>query len=58
MAEAYTWLVSANAAGVALGSAIAGPVVQHLGARWALAAAATCAAAGYLTAHLRRCTLS
>jgi MFS family permease len=58
VAEAYTWLVSANAGGVALGSAIAGPVVQHLGARWALAAAATCAAVGYLTAHLRRRTLS
>ncbi|TCC40378.1 MFS transporter [Kribbella speibonae] len=58
LAEAYTWLVSANAGGVALGSAIAGPVVQHAGVRWALAAATGCAVAGYLIAQVRHRSLS
>ncbi|MEU6577535.1 hypothetical protein [Streptomyces sp. NPDC046805] len=50
LTEAYTWLVSANAAGVALGSALAGHLVQHAGVRQALAVTALCAAAGYAVA--------
>jgi MFS family permease len=56
-AEAYTWLVSANAAGVALGSAIAGPITQGCGARWALAATTCCAVAGGLLSVLRQRSL-
>jgi predicted MFS family arabinose efflux permease len=57
LTEAYTWLVSASAAGVALGSAIAGHLVQHAGVRRALAVTALCAAAGYAIAIGRRHTL-
>lgn len=41
LTEAYSWLVSANAGGIALGSALAGTVVQYAGVHWALALAAT-----------------
>lgn len=57
LAEAYTWLVSASGAGVALGSVIAGHLVQHAGVRQALAVTALCAAAGSVIAIARRRTL-
>jgi MFS family permease len=54
LTEAYTWLVSANAGGVALGSALAGPVVQDAGVHWAFGLAAVSAAAGIAVAVVRR----
>jgi MFS family permease len=54
LTEAYTWLVSANAAGVASGSALAGSIVEHAGIRWALGLAAASAAVGFTAAVLRR----
>jgi predicted MFS family arabinose efflux permease len=57
LTEAYTWLVSANAAGVALGSAIAGQLVQHAGVLPALAVSWLCATVGYVMARARRRTL-
>jgi MFS family permease len=57
VAEAYTWLVSASAGGVALGSAVAGPLVQHAGTRWAFAATGMCAVTGYVVVIVRRTTL-
>jgi MFS family permease len=57
LAEAYTWLVSATAGGTALGSAVAGPVVQHIGPQWILAGAGAAALAGYALVIARRGTL-
>jgi MFS family permease len=57
LAEAYTWLVSATAGGTALGSALAGPIAQHAGPRWALAGAGTVALAGHALVIARRGTL-
>jgi MFS family permease len=57
LAEAYTWLVSGSAGGVALGSAMAGPLVQHAGTRWAFLGTGACAAAGCAATILRRRTL-
>jgi MFS family permease len=57
LAEAYTWLVSASAGGIALGSAMAGPLVQHAGARWAFAGAGVCAVTGFATVVVRHRTI-
>ena len=57
LTEAYTWLVSASAGGIALGSALAGPVVEHAGIHWALALAVVSAAAGFALVMARRATL-
>jgi len=57
LAEAYTWLVSATAGGTALGSAIAGPIAQLAGPRWALAGTGAMALAGYVLVIARRDTL-
>lgn len=57
LTEAYTWLVSANAGGIALGSALAGPVVQHAGIHWTLALAAVSAAIGLVVALACRARL-
>jgi MFS family permease len=57
LAEAYTWLVSATAGGTAIGSAIAGPIAEHAGPRWAFAAAGVMAVAGYGVLVARRDTL-
>jgi MFS family permease len=54
MTEAYTWLVSADAAGLAAGSAVAGPIVQHAGIALTLALAPVSAAIGLTTAATRR----
>ncbi|MFL6118423.1 MFS transporter [Actinophytocola sp.] len=57
LAEAYTWLVSASAAGTALGSAIAGPITQHAGPQWALAGTGAVALTSYALVAARRETL-
>ena len=57
LTEAYTWLVSANAGGVALGSALVGPVVEHAGIHWALALAVVSAAAGLAIVVVHRAAL-
>ncbi|MFI1585458.1 hypothetical protein [Embleya sp. NPDC020630] len=56
--EAYTWLVGAGAAGGASGSALAGPLVQHVGVRGAFVGTALRAAAAHITALARRDTLT
>jgi MFS family permease len=57
LTEAYTWLVSANAGGVALGSALAGLAVQHAGIQWTLAVADVSAAIGLTVVIVRRAAL-
>ncbi|MEU8180941.1 MFS transporter [Micromonospora sp. NPDC049044] len=57
LTEAYTWLVSANAGGVALGSALAGLAMQHAGIHWALAVAAVSATIGLTVVTVRRAAL-
>lgn len=52
--EAYTWLISANVAGAALGAALAGGLVQQHGARAAFAVAAGVTAVGALVAVVGR----
>lgn len=58
LAEAHTWLVSATAGGIALGSAIAGPIAQHIGPRWALAGSGAVALTSYVLVTVRRHTLT
>jgi hypothetical protein len=57
LTEAYTWLVSANAGGVALGSALAGLTVQHAGIHWTLALADISAAISLTVVIIRRAQL-
>ena len=57
LTEAYTWLVSANAGGVALGSALAGLAMQYAGIHWTLAVAAVSAAIGLTVVTVRRAAL-
>ncbi len=52
--EAYTWAVTANVTGSALGAAIAGIVVQHGDIRWALGLAVAGPALGTAIAITRR----
>ena len=54
--EAMAWLSSTISVGVALGSALAGHVIDAYGARWSFAFSACCGAAGVLicVAGLRR----
>lgn len=54
--EAYTWAVTANITGTALGAALAGLLVQHASVRWALALAVAGPALGALVSFLRRRT--
>jgi predicted MFS family arabinose efflux permease len=54
LTEAYTWLVSSNAGGVALGSALAGLAMQHAGIHWTLAVAAASAAIGLVVVIVHR----
>jgi predicted MFS family arabinose efflux permease len=56
--ESYTWPVTALVAGIALGSALAGSVVDSAGWQEAALLGAGAAAAGALVAALRRSTLS
>jgi MFS family permease len=46
--EAMAWLSSTISVGVALGSALAGHIIDAHGARWSFAVAAACGAAGVL----------
>lgn len=55
--EAYTWVITANVAGTAIGTGIAGAVAEHHDASTALLLACVGAAAGFLVAFLRRRTL-
>jgi MFS family permease len=52
--EAYTWAVTANVSGSAIGAALAGVIVQHGDIRWALALAVAGPALGTLVAVSRR----
>jgi MFS family permease len=54
--EAMAWLSSTISVGVALGSAVAGHIIDAYGARWSFAFSACCGAAGVLicVAGLRR----
>jgi MFS family permease len=58
LTEAYTWILTATAAGQALGAAVAGVVAQHAGVRPALLVAAGGALLGLLIAVARRGTLA
>jgi MFS family permease len=58
LAEAFTWLSTAVVVGAAAGSAIAGPVVQEVGIRAALAIPAAAVAAGAALALVRRTSLA
>lgn len=55
--EAYTWAVTANVIGSAVGAALCGLIVQHSGVRWALALAVAGPALGTALAVLRRRSL-
>lgn len=54
--EAYTWAVTANVMGTALGAGLAGIIVQGANVRWALALAVGGPALGALISFLRRQT--
>jgi MFS family permease len=56
--EAYTWAVTANVTGSAVGAALSGVIVQHSDVRWALALAVAGPALGTLIALARRRSLA
>jgi MFS family permease len=56
--EAYTWAVTANVTGAALGAALSGVIVQHSDIRWALALAVAGPALGTVIAVARRATFA
>jgi MFS family permease len=56
--EAYTWAVTANVTGSAIGAALSGVIVQHGHIRWALALAIAGPAVGTVIAVLRRASLT
>jgi predicted MFS family arabinose efflux permease len=56
--EAYTWPVTAFVGGIAIGSALAGTIIEAESWRTAFLAAAAAAACGALVAVARRRTLS
>jgi MFS family permease len=55
--EAYTWVVTANVSGAAVGAALSGILVQHGDVRWALALAVAGPALGTVIALSRRRSL-
>jgi predicted MFS family arabinose efflux permease len=55
--EAFSWLSTAIVAGISLGTAIAGLMIEHLGPIEALALAGPCAGVAALVVVLRRPTL-
>jgi MFS family permease len=57
LTEAYTWVLTATAAGQALGAGIAGVVAQHVGVRAGLLVASGAALLGVVIAVARRRTL-
>lgn len=56
--EAYTWAVTANVTGSAIGAGVAGVIVQHTDIRWALVLAVAGPAIGTVIAITRRSTLA
>jgi MFS family permease len=56
--EAYTWAVTANVTGSAIGAALSGVIVQHADLRWALGLAVVGPAVGMLIALGRRRSLA
>jgi MFS family permease len=56
--EAYTWAVTANVTGSAIGAALSGLLVQHAGVRWALALAVAGPVVGTMIAVARRHSLA
>lgn len=56
--EAYTWVVTANVSGTAIGAAVSGALVQHGDIRWALVLAVAGPALGTVIAVSRRRTLA
>ncbi|MFI6077179.1 MFS transporter [Actinoplanes sp. NPDC051343] len=54
LTEAYTWLISANAGGLALGSALAGLSMQRAGIHWTLALADVSATIGLVVGIVYR----
>ena len=56
--EAYTWAVTANVTGSAIGAAVSGVIVQHGDIRWALALAVAGPTVGTIVALSRRRSLS
>jgi MFS family permease len=56
--EAYTWAVTANVTGSAIGAGLAGVIVQHSDIRWALALAVAGPALGTVIAVARRHSLA
>jgi MFS family permease len=55
--EAYTWVVTANVTGTAIGAALAGALVERASVRWALVLACAGPALGMVIALARRRTL-
>lgn len=58
LTQGYTWLVSATAGGRAVGAAVGGLVVQHLGVHWTLALAGVSAGTAAILATAGRRTLT
>lgn len=56
--EAYTWAVTANVTGSAIGAALSGIIVQHGDVRWALGLAVAGPAVGTVIAISRRSSLA
>lgn len=56
--EAYTWAVTANVTGSAIGAAVSGAIVQHGDIRWALVLAVAGPALGTVIAVSRRRSLA
>jgi MFS family permease len=55
--EAYSWQAAATGVGFAVGSALAGVLVEHAGVRWALASGAIALTVGFFVAVVLRRTL-
>jgi MFS family permease len=55
--EAYTWVVTANVTGTAIGAALAGALVEHASVHWALVLACAGPALGMVIALTRRRSL-
>ncbi|HEY8589734.1 MAG TPA: MFS transporter [Naasia sp.] len=58
LTEAFTWIITSMVAGVAVGNALSGPIVDSAGWRVALGAACAVACAGGALAIARRATLT
>ncbi len=56
--EAYTWAVTANVTGSAIGAGLAGVIVQHSDIRWALVLTVAGPALGTIVAITRRASLA